>query len=146
MSFNGFNENVVILTGRAVSDAEVKNFGSSTLCSFRIVNNKRVKKKNSDEYIEKSCFIDCDTWGKRAEFAGKYVKKGKMIRVMAQLEQDEWEKDGVKKQKHKLYVIDVQVERAPKTDGADGASDGQPATAPATADATADAAAASLPF
>lgn len=125
MSYNGFNENVTILTGRAVKDSEHKKVGTSDLCSFRIVHNKRMKKRNSDEYTEKSCYIDCETWGKRAEYASKYVKKGKMVRVMAELEQDEWkDKDGNNKQKHKLYVYDVQVERdaRPSSDGQSGAA------------------------
>lgn len=124
MAYNGFNENVVILTGRAVKDAETKKVGTSDLATFRIAHNERIKQSGEGKPKEKTCFIDCETWGKRAEFAGKYVRRGKMVRVMAKLEQDEWkDKDGNDKQKHKLYVFDVQVEWEPREQNNNSDSD-----------------------
>lgn len=132
-----FYENVVVMTGRSVKDAEIKDVGSSKVCSFRLVVNKRIKQRNG-EYGEKSCYIDCEAWGNRAEYGGKYIKKGSVVRVMAELEQDEWESNGQKRQKHKLYVNDIQVER-PKGDD-DGDS------APATAGAQSSGGGSDLPF
>ena len=96
-----FYENLVILTGGAVKDAELKDVGSSQVCAFRLVSNNRIKKR-AGEYGEKPCFIDCEAWGKRAEYGGKYIKKGSIVRIRAELEQDEWESNGQKRQKHKL--------------------------------------------
>lgn len=119
-----FNENLVILTGRAVKDAELRSVGKdSKVSAFRLANNERIKLRNG-EYKEKTCFIDCDAWGPRAEFASNYVKKGKMTRVVAKLEQDEWESDGQRRQKHKLYVTDIQVER--QRDESQGSQSGGP--------------------
>jgi single stranded DNA-binding protein len=79
------------------------------------VTNKRIKKADG-EYAEKSCFVDCEAWGKRADYGFKYIKKGIPVRVLAELEQDEWTTDGKKRQKHKLYVNDIRVARN-KDDG-----------------------------
>lgn len=137
-----FYENVVILTGRAVKDAELKQVGSSQVCQFRLVSNKRIKKRDG-EYGEKSCFIDAEAWGNRAEYASKYIKKGSIVRVQAELEQDEWESNGQKRQKHKLYVYDIQVERPRNADGSTGdvASDSSSkSTDSSTSDSSADSA------
>jgi single-strand DNA-binding protein len=126
MSF--LNENLVVMSGRAIADAELRPVGSSQVCSFRLVTNKRIKKADG-EYVEKSCFIDCEAWGKRADYGAKYIKKGSPVRVMAELEQDEWMTDGKKRQKHKLYVNDIRVARNKDDSSASSDSDSAPVSA-----------------
>lgn len=116
------NVNNSVLSGRAVADAELKTANSSQVCTFRIVHNKRVKKRDGN-YEEKPMYIDCEAWGERAEYASKYVKKGLNVMVISELEQDEWKSpEGQNRSKHKLYVTKLQVER-PKN--AEGQEEGQ---------------------
>lgn len=124
------NVNNSVLSGRAVADAELKTANASQVCTFRIVHNKRVKKRDGN-YEEKPMYIDCEAWGERAEYASKYVKRGLNVMVVSELEMDEWEaKDGGgKRQKHKLYVTKLQVER-PKTEGGEEGQAEKPASAP----------------
>jgi len=106
------------MVGRATRDAELKDLGSSKVTTFRIVCNKRVKKRDGT-YEEKATFVDCEAWGQRAEFASNYVKKGTAIYVRGELEQDEWKtKEGAQRQKLKIYVLEIRLVDRPKNDGA----------------------------
>ena len=116
--------NLVVLTGRATRKPELKSVGNSQVCTIRMVSNKRIKQRDG-EYKEKPMYIDAECWGPRAEYAAKNIDKGSVLSVVGELEQDEWTSDGVTRQKHKIYVsTDLQVDRAPQSDGDGGGSSG----------------------
>lgn len=104
--------NCVFFSGRATKDAELKQAGNSQVCTIRLANNERIKQRDG-EYREKTTYVDVECWGKRAEFASEYVKKGQMVHVMGKLEQDEWGEGENRRTKHKIYAsYDLQVDRA----------------------------------
>ena len=84
---------------------------------------------------KKAVFIDGTCWGKTAEVAGEYLKKGSAVYVEAELDKDEWEdqNSGQKRTKIKLNVRTIQL--LPRNQGGlqDGASQGQAQTAGAAA-------------
>lgn len=51
-----------------------------------------------------STFLRCALWGNTAELVQKYRTKGDLIGFQGSLEQDDWEKDGVKHKDYKLQV------------------------------------------
>ena len=51
-----------------------------------------------------STFLRCALWGNTAEMVQKYRTKGDLIGFQGSLEQDDWEKDGVKHTSYKLQV------------------------------------------
>ena len=51
-----------------------------------------------------STFLRCALWGNTAEMVQKYHSKGDLIGLQGSLEQDDWEKDGVKHTNYKLQV------------------------------------------
>ena len=51
-----------------------------------------------------STFINCIAWGATAENIAKYHKRGDLLAVQGGLEQDTWEKDGVKRTSLKVQV------------------------------------------
>jgi single-strand DNA-binding protein len=116
------------MIGRATADAKVKQVSeSSQVATFRIVSNKQIKKRDGTK-DEKSTFIDVEVWGQRAEYAGNYIKRGTPVLVRGELETDEWEKDGQKRSKIKIYGVSVQALR---TDAkTDATADGDGAQAP----------------
>jgi single-strand DNA-binding protein len=129
-----FYLNEVKIVGRATADAQVKQIGAdSKVATFRIVSNRQIKKRDGTKG-EKSTFVDVEVWGQRAEYAGNYVKRGTPVLVQGQLETDEWEKDGQKRSKLKIYANSIQAER-PRGEPTEGASQAEPATAGATASA-----------
>jgi len=119
-----FYLNDVNMIGRSTADAVVKDVSStSKVATFRIVSNKRIKRKNGEK-DEKSTFVDVEVWGQRAEYAGNYIKKGTPVLVKGELETDEWEKDGQRRSKLKIYGAHIQALRMDKKDASgDSSSD-----------------------
>lgn len=120
-----FYMNKVYFLGRAVKAAELKSVGESKVAVFRLVSNRRIKKRNG-EYDERATYIDVECWNQRAEYASSYIKKGTPVLITGQLETDEWtSKDGQKRSKLKIYASEVQAERprdeSSTSDGADSA-------------------------
>lgn len=84
--------------GRFVRDPELKEFDTSTLATFAIA---------IAGYGDKTTFLDCKCWGKRANVIEQYFAKGDMIFVAGNIEQENWEaKDGTKRSKLVLNVFD----------------------------------------
>lgn len=105
--------NLLIISGRLPQDCEIKSTqGGTTLCSFSV----GVKSGYGDK--EKTNWINCNLWGKRAE--GKlpdYLKKGQEVVVAGELSIDKFEKDGQTK-----YFTKVNVD---KLDLVGGGSNGR---------------------
>lgn len=78
--------NVVNLVGRAGRDPEVRYFESgNVLCKFTIAVNRRTR--NSDQ----PDWFNLELWGRNAEVAANYVKKGSLVGVVGALKLDSWE-------------------------------------------------------
>ena len=126
-----FYLNEIKIIGRAVADAHVKDIGeNSKVATFRIVSNRQIKKRNGEK-DERSTFVDVEVWGQRAEYAGNYIKKGTPVFVQGQLESDEWEKDGQKRSKLKIYGNSIQAQRPRSDDDDSGRSNESRQTAKA---------------
>lgn len=77
--------NVVTLIGRVGSDPDMKYFESGKVkCRLTLAVNRQ--KRNSDE----PDWFTLELWGKTAEVAGTYVRKGKQIGVKGSLKFDSW--------------------------------------------------------
>lgn len=115
--------------GNVVADAEYKVFASGNgAAKFRLA----VSAGYGDK--KKTIFWDCTIFGERGEKMAPLLTKGKKIGVTAEVEPEEWEKDGVKHSNKSLIVRDFDFcER--KTDGeaAPSAPASRPAARPAAA-------------
>ena len=109
--------NHVTIIGNLVRDPEVKYIPSGTaVCKFSIAVNSKFK--SGDEWKEKVCYIDIESWGKTAENMGKYMKKGRSILIDGRLEQERWDdKDGNKRSKHKVVANQVVFLGSGRSDG-----------------------------
>ena len=89
-----------IITGRLTRDPELRSTKEDlAVCDFGIANNQKYKDK------EKTLFLDCVAFGKRAESIADYFHKGDNIFLDGKLEQSSWETDeGEKRTKIKLMV------------------------------------------
>jgi single-strand DNA-binding protein len=77
--------NVVTLVGRAGRDPEVKYFESgSVVCSFTLA----VNRLNRDDEPD---WFNLEIWGKTAQIAADYVKKGSLIGVTGSLKLEYWD-------------------------------------------------------
>lgn len=99
--------NKVILMGRLTRDPEVRyaqsNDGKSTAIGRYTL---AVDRRNKQEGQQTADFISCVTFGKAAEFAEKYLKKGTKITISGRITTGFYtNKDG-----QKIYTTDVVVE------------------------------------
>ena len=76
--------NHVVIVGRAGQDPEIRYFESgSSLCSFSVAVNRPTKNKETD-------WFDIKLWGRQAEIAGEYVRKGSLIGIEGNVDFDSW--------------------------------------------------------
>ena len=90
--------NLVILEGFLGSDPELKEFGTSKKCSFRVATSESYKDKNGERKTLTE-WHSVETWGMQAEFVAKYFHKGDAVLLQGSLRTDEYEKDGVKQRR-----------------------------------------------
>ena len=76
--------NVVTLVGRVGTDPDMKYFESGSVkCRLTLAVNRRSRDEQPD-------WFNLELWGKTAEVAGNYVRKGKQIAVKGSLKFDTW--------------------------------------------------------
>lgn len=92
--------NKVILMGRLTADPELRQTQSGIAwCSFMIAVNRQYKSNNGENQAD---FIKIQAWRQTAEFISKYFSKSKMIIVEGELQNNNYESNGVK---HYSYVV-----------------------------------------
>lgn len=78
--------NKVILMGRLTKDPEIRVSQSQThIARFSIAVDRRFKDKDGNQETD---FFNCTAFGKLAEFAEKYLKKGIKVIVSGRLQND----------------------------------------------------------
>ncbi|MFQ4137121.1 single-stranded DNA-binding protein [Nodosilinea sp. PGN35] len=78
--------NVVTLVGRVGADPEVKYFESGTVvCNLTLA----VRRRSSRD--DKPDWFNLELWGKNAEVAANYVRKGSLIGISGALKLDHWQ-------------------------------------------------------
>ena len=84
--------NKVMLIGNLTRDPECSRTQSGTaLAKLGLAVNRRYKNTQTQEWEEETAFVDVDAWGKSAEFAEQYLKKGVRIYVEGRLRYNSWE-------------------------------------------------------
>lgn len=108
--------NQVTLMGNITRDIELRYVGDNTVCDIGLAVNERRKK--GSEWVDETMFIDVTCWGRTAEIAHQYLRKGSPVLVSGRLKLDQWEQDGNKRTKHKVTCDRLQL--------IGGKDDGQP--------------------
>jgi single-strand DNA-binding protein len=79
--------NSVVVVGRAGRDPEMKYFESGRVkTTFSLAVNRPTKEKETD-------WFDIELWGRQAEIAGEYVRKGSLIGIEGRLDFNRWTDD-----------------------------------------------------
>ncbi len=93
--------NKVNLVGRAGRDPEVKYLDSGKVVSkFTLAVNR-----NSSNRDEPPDWFDLETWGKTAEVAANYVKKGGLIGITGSLRFDRWNDRNTGEERQKPVIL-----------------------------------------
>ncbi|WP_300451099.1 single-stranded DNA-binding protein [Accumulibacter sp.] len=88
--------NKVILVGNLGADPEIRYLPSGdAVCNIRMATTDRIRDKVSGEYKESTEWHRIVFFGKLAETAGQYLKKGRQIYVEGRIRTNKWQdKDG----------------------------------------------------
>lgn len=90
--------NRVILVGNLTRDVELKHIaGGKAVTDIGLAVNDR--RKQGNEWIEETTFVDVILWGRTAEVANDYLGKGAPVLIEGRLKLDSWESDGAKRSK-----------------------------------------------
>lgn len=94
--------NKVVISGRLTRDPDMRGEGTSLCARYTLAVDRRYQKDGEQQ----TDFISCVAFGKGAEFAEKYLKKGMKIVVCGRIQTGSYtNKDGAK-----IYTTDVIVE------------------------------------
>ncbi len=96
--------NSVQLIGRLGKDPEVKNFGKSQKATFSIATSETFKNAKGEK-VEDTQWHNIVIWGKLADIAGQYLKKGAEVAVEGKLVHRVFETD----KGEKRYITEVNV-------------------------------------
>jgi single-strand DNA-binding protein len=115
--------NKVILVGNLTRDVELRYAPSGTaIAKFGIATNRTYKDNVTGETKQETMFIDVTVFGRSAEIANQYLKKGRRVLVEGRLVFDQWiDSTGQKRSKHsvvaeRLQFMDTKAEVEKKED------------------------------
>jgi len=93
--------NSVVLVGRAGADPEIKYFESGRMRStFNLAVDRPVKRTEGQDTTD---WFRIEIWGKDAERAKEWVRKGSLLGIQGRLEISKWtDKNG---QKQEMFII-----------------------------------------
>jgi len=105
MSFNK-----VILVGNLTRDVEIRyTSNGSALSKVGIATNRRFKNAEG-ETKDETMFIELTFFGRTAEVANQYLKKGSKVLVEGRLVLEQWTaQDGTKKSRHSITVETMEM-------------------------------------
>ncbi len=124
------NLNKVFLFGNLTRDPELKSLPSGIqVASFGLATNRKVKR--NDRWEDQAEFHNIVTFGKTAELASQYLKKGSSLLVEGRIQTRSWE--GEKGKQYRTEIIAERIQFGPRAGGGGGAPKGDsPDTAPAS--------------
>ncbi|HSR74251.1 MAG TPA: single-stranded DNA-binding protein [Sulfurovum sp.] len=102
--------NKIILAGNLTRDIEIKyTQGGSAIGSTAIATSRKFKSATGEQK-EEVLFIDLTFFGRTAEIANQYLRKGSQVLVDGRLKLDQWTaQDGSKRSRHSVTVENLQM-------------------------------------
>jgi single-strand DNA-binding protein len=97
--------NKVILLGNLTRDPEVRYTPKGTAVTELGMAVNRVYTAENGEKREEATFVDVTLWGRTAEIAGEYLKKGRPVFIEGRLQLDTWDDKQSGQKRSKLKVV-----------------------------------------
>lgn len=113
--------NMVFLMGNLTRDPELRYTpNGQAVANFAVATN-RTWKDNEGETKEAVEFTDVVVWGKTAENAANYLKKGRKVHIIGRLQTRNWEaQDGSKRYKTEVIANEVTFLGTKGEEGSEG--------------------------
>ncbi|MVW76979.1 single-stranded DNA-binding protein [Pseudomonas xionganensis] len=100
--------NKVILVGTCGQDPEVRYLPSgNAVTNLSLATSEQWTDKQTGQKVEKTEWHRVALFGKVAEIAGEYLRKGSQVYIEGKLQTREWEKDGIKRYTTEI-IVDMQ--------------------------------------
>jgi single-strand DNA-binding protein len=142
------NVNKVILIGNLTRDPEVKYTPKGSAVAELGLAINRVYSVEG-ERREDTTFVDVTLWGKTAELAGQYLKKGRPVYIEGRLQLDTWDDKQTGAKRSKLRVVGETMQflgSRPEGGGGDQQAGSRPRTSSAPMEDSAPAPDDDIPF
>jgi single-strand DNA-binding protein len=102
--------NKVIMVGNLTRDIELRYLPSGTAIAKSAIATSRKYKSATGEQKDEVCFLDFNIFGRSAEVANQYLKKGSKVLLEGRLVLEQWvANDGSKRSKHSLSVSEMKM-------------------------------------
>lgn len=99
------NLNKVLLLGNVTRDPEVRYTPKgSAVCDLGVAVNRGYT-TDSGEKREEVTFVDVTLWGRTAEVASEYLKKGRPVFIEGRLQMDTWDDKQTGQKRTRLRVV-----------------------------------------
>ncbi|MEF9384389.1 single-stranded DNA-binding protein [Ralstonia solanacearum species complex bacterium KE056] len=117
--------NKVIIVGNLGADPETRYMPSGdAVTNIRVATTDRYKDKASGEMREATEWHRIAFFGRLAEIAGEYLKKGSQVYIEGRLKTRQWEKDGQKQYSTEIVAEQMQMLGSRQGMGGEGGGGG----------------------
>jgi single-strand DNA-binding protein len=117
------NLNKVMLMGNLTRDPEVRYTPKGTAVAEIGLAINRYYSAENGEKREETTFVDVTLWGRQAEIAGEYLKKGRPVFIEGRLQLDTWDDKQSGQKRSKLKVVGEGLQLIGAKPGAGGGPD-----------------------
>jgi len=118
------NLNKVMLMGNLTRDPEIKYTPKGTAVADIGLAVNRVWASESGEKREEVTFVDVELWGRQAELAGEYLKKGRPVYIEGRLKLDTWDDKQSGQKRSKMRVVCENMQFLGSREGGPGGGGG----------------------
>jgi single-strand DNA-binding protein len=127
------NLNKVLLLGNVTRDPEVRYTPKgSAVCDLGVAVNRGYTTE-SGEKREEVTFVDVTLWGRTAEVASEYLKKGRPVFIEGRLQMDTWDDKQTGQKRTRLRVVAENMQLLggrPPSGAADATGESRQSSAP----------------
>ena len=116
--------NKVMLIGNVTRDPEVKYTPKGSAVADIGLAINRTYTNQGGEKVEEVTYVDVELWGRLAEIAGEYAKKGRPIFIEGRLRIDSWEDKQSGQKRSRLKVVGEGLQLLGSGGGAGGGGGG----------------------
>jgi single-strand DNA-binding protein len=99
------NLNRVLLIGNLTRDPELRYTPKGTAVVDIGLAVNRIYSGEDGEKKEETTFVDVTLWGRQAEIAGQYLKKGRPVFIEGRLQLDTWDDRQTGQKRSRLRVV-----------------------------------------
>ena len=117
--------NKVLLLGNLTRDPEVRYTPKGSAVAISALRSIAQYTLENGEKREEVTFVDVTFWGRTAEVAGEYLKKGRPVFIEGRLQLDTWDDKQSGQKRSKLKVIGETMQMLGSRPGGGGGGDGR---------------------